>query len=71
MVENRTLDSEAKEELTRSLPEVIFDSNFDANVSKLLRDGAAVESLFLGSNKLRISFEVSSGNSDEDGCHRS
>ena len=30
-VENRTLDSEAKEELTASLPQILFDSDFEFN----------------------------------------
>ena len=60
-VQNRSLDSKEKKELTRWLPEIIFDSDFDDNFEKFSRATNLSRGWYSGDTS--ISFLVPSSNS--------
>ena len=63
-VENRTLDSEAKQELTRQLPEIIFDSDFDDNFAIFSRSTNLSGGWYSGDT--RIAFLLPSNESEKE-----
>ena len=63
-VENRTLDAEAQEELTRQLPEIIFDSDFDGNFATFSRATNLSGGWYSGDT--RITFLLPSNKSEKE-----